>query len=81
MAVGSNVFTFKKRIFEAEDTTGINPKDDELNQELQLIKLRSQKSMSGLPTTTEADGKQKEAQKIMHWSYFEKVERLKKKII
>jgi len=33
MAVGSNVFTFKQRFYETQETTGtVDPKDAELNQ-------------------------------------------------
>ena len=46
-----------------------------LINQVELIRLKSQKSMSGLPTRAAS-----QEQDVTKWSYFEKLERLKQKI-
>ena len=77
---GSNVFTYKGRHHQrdaAEDQDADQAAANEsLMNEVQLLRLKSQKSMSGMPTRATS-----QEQDVNKWSYFEKLERLKLKIV
>lgn len=74
---GSNIFTYRSK----KQGAGTRADEDfaanmSLINDVQLLRLKSKKSYSGLPT--QANSVNDEIQK---WSYFEKMERLKKKVL
>ena len=82
---GANVFTYKKNTHAhmergADREHNVNAEEqffatESLVNEVQLLRLKSQKSLSGVPTRAASQERD-----VTKWSYFEKLERLKLKV-
>lgn len=73
---GANIFTYRHRKSRGSQADQEFAANVALVNHVQLLRLKSQKSVSGEPT--QANSVNDEIQK---WSYFEKMERLKNKIL